>query len=184
MTAPAATLYAVLMGRAFEGLAPAVREFHGTAGRVAFDGWVETVAPRTRLALWLARWLGTPLQGGSHPIRFELDARPDLEIWTRHFLRRTMRSRMAFGSGCLVERLGYVQLHFELSEQGGALRMHLREMRCLGLRCPRWLLPRVRAIEIGEGRRLHFDVQGDLPFIGLVAAYRGHLDLSSARPWS
>lgn len=177
-------MYAELMGLAFEKLAPAVREFHGTAGRVAFDGWVETVAPSTRLARGLARLLGTPRHGGSHPIRFELDARPDLETWTRRFPGRTMRSRMTYGTGRLIEQLGPLHLHFKLSERDGALRMHLHEMRCLGLRCPRWLMPRVRAIETGEGHRLHFDVQGDLPLIGVVAAYRGHLDLSSARPWS
>lgn len=179
MTRP---LYATLMGAAFIELAPAVREFHSSAGRVAFDGWAATSEPQTRVARWIARLLGTPQQQGGHAIRFELDARPDAEIWTRYFPGRTMRSRMGRNGADLVEQLGPLRLHFTLTAEEGALVMRLRRVRCFGVSCPRWLMPHVHAVETGVGRELHFDVRGGLPGIGTVAAYRGHLDLSTARP--
>jgi hypothetical protein len=171
------------MGAAFSELSPAVREFHGCAGRIAFDGRAETAAPQTRVARWIARRLGTPHLQGRHAIRFELDARPDAETWTRYFPGRTMRSRMGLHRGDLVEQLGPLRLHFSLTAQEGALVMQLRRVRCFGVPCPRWLMPRVHAVETGVGHELHFDVRGGLPGIGTVAAYRGHLDLSTARPW-
>lgn len=176
------TLYATLMGTAFGELSPAVHEFHSSAGRVAFDGWAETAAPQTRAARWIARRLGTPQQQGRHAIRFELDARPDAETWTRCFPGRTMRSRMGLHAGDLVEQTGPLRLHFSLTAHEGALVMQLRRVRCFGVPCPRWLMPDVHAVETGVGRELHFDVRGGLPGIGTVAAYRGHLDLSTARP--
>ncbi|MGJ7484421.1 DUF4166 domain-containing protein [Variovorax sp. LT2P21] len=176
------SLYATLMGAAFTQLAPAVCEFHSSAGRVAFDGWAETAEPQTWVARSIARLLGTPQQRGRHAIRFELDARTDAETWTRYFPGRMMRSRMGLHGGDLVEQLGPLRLHFALSAQQGALVMRLRRVRCLGVPCPRWLMPRVHAVETGVGRELHFDVRGSLPGIGTVAAYRGHLDLSTARP--
>ena len=177
-------LYATLMGAAFSELSPAVHEFHSSMGRVAFDGWAETAAPQTRAARWIARRLGTPQQQGRHAIRFELDARPDAESWTRYFPGRTMRSRMGLHGGDLVEQLGPLRLHFTLTAEAGALVMRLRRVCCFGVPCPRWLMPRVHAVEMGVGHQLHFDVRGGLPGIGTVAAYRGHLDLATARPWS
>ncbi|RZI67392.1 DUF4166 domain-containing protein [Variovorax guangxiensis] len=176
------SLYATLMGAAFAELAPAVREFHRAAGRVAFDGWAETAAPQTPAARWIARRLGTPQRQGRHAIRFELDARPDAETWTRYFPGRTMRSRMGSSGADLVEQLGPLRLHFALTAEEGALVMRLRRVRCFGVPCPTWLTPQVHAVETGVGRELHFDVRGVLPGIGTVAAYRGHLDLSTARP--
>ena len=175
-------LYATLMGAAFCELSPAVREFHSSTGRVVFDGWAETAAPQTRAARWIARWLGTPPQQGRHAIRFELDARPDAETWTRYFFGQTMRSRMGSRGADLVEQLGPLRLHFTLTAEEGALVMRLRRVRCFGVSYPRWLMPHVHAVETGVGRELHFDVRGGLPGIGIVAAYRGHIDLSTARP--
>jgi hypothetical protein len=53
--------------------------------------------------------------------------------------------------------------------------MHLVGMRFLGIRCPRWLLPRIAAQETGNAGQLHFHVVASLPLLGHVAAYRGHL---------
>jgi hypothetical protein len=138
------------MGAAFSELSPAVHQFHSSAGRVAFDGWAETAAPQTRVARWIARRLGTPQQQGRHAIRFELDARPDAETWTRYFPGRTMRSRMGLRSGDLVEQLGPLRLHFSLTAQEGALVMQLRRVRCFGVSCPRWLMPHGWAAEAEE----------------------------------
>ncbi|UUZ67384.1 DUF4166 domain-containing protein [Polaromonas sp. P2-4] len=169
------------MGAAFAQLAPAVRDFHSLAGRIGLQGQVETEAPQTRLARLVAFCLGTPRQRSKGPIRFELDASPDSETWTRHFPQRVMRSRLYLDSGALVEQLGAARLGFDLAEQGGTLVMQLRTLHVFGMPCLRWLMPHVHAVETGQDRELHFRVRAALPWIGVVAGYRGHLNLATAQ---
>ena len=59
----------------------------------------------------------------------------------------------------------------------GRLSMALLQLRCLGLACPRWLMPRITAQERGEGDRLHFHVEAAMPGLGRVVRYVGHLVL-------
>lgn len=172
-----ASLFQSVMGEAFGRLAPPLRRFHSLGGRQSLLGRVQTQAPATRAARWLARCLGAPHQAMDGPIRFDLDAAPGLETWTRHFPQQRMRSQLCGDGAHLVEQLGAVRLYFTLLEQGGALRMQLDGLRVLGLPCPRWLLPRVHALETGGDGAVLFDVSAALPGLGTVSAYRGHLVL-------
>lgn len=171
------SMYARLMGSRFEHLDAGVRAFHRLAGRHVLHGMVRTEAPATWLARLAGRLLGSPTQAGSGAIRFELDAEPEREVWTRHFPSRTMRSCLALGAHGLTEQLGPVRLRFDLAEQDGQLLMHLRCMHVLGVPCPRWAMPRVVAQESGRDGRLHFRVAAALPLIGQVTAYSGYLEL-------
>ncbi|MCW7538169.1 DUF4166 domain-containing protein [Aquabacterium sp. A7-Y] len=177
----AVSLYAAVLGPGFNRLAPALRDFHALQGRVSLSGEVVVRPPAGRMAGWLARCLGAPRRPASGPIRFLLEAGPSAEVWTRHFPGRTMSSRLRLQDGALVERLGAAELRFGLVERDGRLEMELQRMRFFGLPCPRWLRPRVRAIETGDARRLHFDVSASVPGLGLVASYQGYLDLDSCR---
>ena len=96
------TLYQNAMGAAFDELPSAVRRFHLLAGRHELHGWVETEAPRSLLARALAWCLGTPLTASAGPIRFELDASPLRETWTRHFPSQSMRSILYPGGPFVV----------------------------------------------------------------------------------
>lgn len=165
------------MGEAFDRLAEPLRRFHRLAGRHVLDGEVETMAPASALARLFALGLGTPLRDARGPLRFELDATAEHETWTRRFPSRVMRSHMHRQGTRIVERLGGVRLEFELRDHAGRLQMRLRRLRVLGIPCPTVCMPRVSAEERGEGDRLYFDVQASLPWIGRVAAYRGHLVL-------
>ncbi|WP_369124981.1 DUF4166 domain-containing protein, partial [Enterobacter asburiae] len=48
--------------------------------------------------------------------------------------------------------------------------------------CPAWLRPAVVAEETGDGDRFHFNVRASVPLLGVVAAYRGYLDLTTTEP--
>ncbi|WKB55238.1 DUF4166 domain-containing protein [Eleftheria terrae] len=172
-------MYESVMGEAYGRLAPAVQDFHRLAGRLALRGEVVVQAPAGWLARLLAWALRAPLRASAGPIRFALDARPALEVWTRHFPLSTMSSCLQLRGRRLVERLGAAELVFELREREGRLEMVLQGLRFLGIPCPRWLMPEVRAVESGAGRRLHFDVGAWVPGCGQVARYQGHLDLDS-----
>ena len=174
------TLFGQAMGPAFERLHPALRRFHSLAGRATLSGRVRTEPPATRLGRLLAWFTRTPSTAQEGAIRFELDAAPLRERWTRHFPFSTMASTLSLRGGEVIERLGAATLAFDLREVDGGLSMQLKRMRFLGIPCPRWLMPRIRAEERGDGDTLHFDIQADVPGCGTVVHYRGWLALPPA----
>ena len=82
-------------------------------------------------------------------------------------------------NGQIEEHLGAARLTFHLAIAGGALKMELASMRFWGVRCPRWLIPRVVAEESGSADELHFKVMAALPLVGVVASYCGQLQCCS-----
>ncbi|AIY39777.1 miscellaneous; unknown [Collimonas arenae] len=48
------------------------------------------------------------------------------------------------------------------------------------LPCPKFLLPSILAEETGAGGKLYFNVAATLPLVGILAEYRGYLDLEQA----
>ncbi|MCT9810872.1 DUF4166 domain-containing protein [Acidovorax sp. Be4] len=171
------SMYEQVMGAEFSTLGAAVQRFHRLAGRHELHGWVETLAPQSWPARLLAWCLGTPTQASQGPIRFELHAQPDHETWTRFFPTQTMRSRLQRRGGDIVESLGAARLTFALLAREQGLVMRLQQLHFLGIRCPAWLAPRIVAEESGEGGQLQFRVAASVPFVGVVASYRGHLIL-------
>lgn len=112
---------------------------------------------------------------------FELLATSDLEVWTRRFPRRVMRSSLRRAAdGKLAERIGPVRLGFSLIATDGRLSMRLDRIRVLGLPWPRRWFPFVWAIEHGADGRFHFDVGARFLRLGLLVAYSGHLELPAA----
>jgi hypothetical protein len=172
------SLYAQVLGADFERLPPLVRRFHALSGHTQLQGWVTVAAPAGFWARGLAWCLGAPQQAASGALRFELAASPTAETWIRHFPGRVMRSDMRVVNGQLQEQLGAVRLTFELQATPAQLSMQLVKLRCLGLPCPRWLMPQVRAVETEAQGRFQFEVHAALPWVGTVASYRGHLDLN------
>ncbi|MEQ1516260.1 MAG: DUF4166 domain-containing protein [Usitatibacteraceae bacterium] len=171
------SMYESAMGESFTRLAPQLQQFHRLRGDHELHGRVEVLAPGSMLAKLLARFLGTPLHANEGPIRFELDAQPSRESWTRHFPSNVMTSHLHLDSSTLVQKLGAARLIFVLSANDGNLHMHLRELKFFGVPCPRWLMPAVVAEETGGEDRLYFHVRADVRHIGLVAGYRGYLSL-------
>lgn len=175
-------MYERLMGDNYARLPAAVQRFHRLTGHRVLHGWVETHAPASALARILAFCLGAPRSTSSGPLRFELDADPDAESWIRHFPTRTMTSRLRLVAGQVEEQLGAARLTFDLTAADGTLKMQLTRMRFLGVPCPQWLMPHVVAEEAGSDEQLHFRVAAALPLVGVVASYRGHLNVSPEEP--
>lgn len=172
------SIYEQALGTDYLRLPAAVQRFHTLKGHTVLRGWVETGAPESVLARCLALCLGSPRSTSAGPLRFELITGPDKETWTRHFPTRTMSSQMTLAAGHLVERLGAAQLTFRLTANENGLSMKLLTLRFFGVSCPHWLMPQVVAEETGAGDRLQFHVKAALPFVGTVAWYRGHLEVS------
>lgn len=178
----AGSLYQAVFGPDYAGLAPAVRRFHALQGHHVLHGGVDADPPASAAARALAWCLGTPRGARSGPLRFELQAAPAPEVWTRHFPGQTMVSRLSLGPRRVVERLGPTRLTFRLAGGAAGLDMQLERVHFLGVPCPRCLMPRVVARESGDAARLHFHVQAFMPLAGRVASYRGYLELPPEAP--
>ena len=171
------SLYARVMGPEFARLAAPLQHFHSLAGRHELHGWVEAEAPSSLPARMLAWCLRTPRRVASGPLRFEIEAAPSREVWTRHFPGRTMRSSFSGSAAQVFEHLGPARLAFRLVRQDAGLRMHLTSLRFLRIPCPRWLMPQLVAEESASDGRLHFRVSASVLLAGTVASYRGYLEL-------
>lgn len=177
--APAAGLpiYRQALGEAFSRLPLAVQQLHNHQGRAVYVGQTETIGPRTRLAKWLAWLLGTPRHSARGPIRFELQASPFCERWSRYFPDKTMVSELTLEDGLLVERLGVTTLRFRLTATSDGLNMILVRMSFLGVPCPAILMPRIVAQETQSENAFSFNVSAHLPIAGQVVGYTGTLML-------
>jgi Domain of unknown function (DUF4166) len=175
MTA-AASMYESAMGERFGRLTVPVQRFHRLSGRHILHGLVRVHAPASIPARLLARLLGTPLMPGEGPIKFELDAHPLAETWTRHFSSNVLVSRLQLHGPYLVEKIRAARLTFELCERDGQLCMSLRRLHFFGIPCPAFLMPLIRAEETGGAdNRLHFHISAEVRHVGLVAQYHGYL---------
>lgn len=163
------------MGESFGRLAPALQQFHRLDGHRVLVGEVRIHAPKSFFARLLARLLGTPLAASEGAIRFELDAQPTSETWTRFFPSHVMSSRLQLVENRIVENLGAARLRFTLVEKNAQLQMQLCRLQLFGVPSPRWLMPELVAEETGHGDRVQFQVRAIVPYIGLVAGYEGYL---------
>jgi Domain of unknown function (DUF4166) len=140
---PDISMYESAMGEHFMRLAAPVQQFHRLNGRHVLHGQVEVHASGSMLA----RPLGTPLIACEGPIKFELNAHPLVETWTRYFPSNVLTSTLQLDGNYLVEKVGAARLTFELSASDGHLHMHLRQLQFFGIVCPKWLMPIIVAEE-------------------------------------
>lgn len=171
------SLYAQVMGDAFDDLDETVRRFHSLRGPFIMRGHCQIEGPASFLGRMLAFVARTPVKPVDTDFTFELVADEHHERWTRNFPGRRMLSTMRVDNGMLVEKLGPSTFHFRLHARDGALTMELASFRILGVPCPRLLRPRIHARETGHDGLFHFDVAASLPLLGRITAYIGHLEL-------
>ncbi|MEO6921422.1 MAG: DUF4166 domain-containing protein [Collimonas sp.] len=175
------SLYRQAMADDFHSLAPELQLFHSLAGQVTLPGRCTIKGPQTAIGRLFGKVFSLPEATAETDFRFELDADSRQETWRRHFPGRTMLSQMHIRSGGLVERLGPVDLHFQLSARQGQLHMVIQRITFCGISCPKFLLPAVLAEETGADGKLHFNVAATLPLVGILAEYWGYLDLEQVR---
>lgn len=181
MSGSSPSLYLQVMGSDFQLLAPELQNFHSIRGRVELSGRVAVTGPGSAAGRVMSAMFALPKATAETPFRFELEAGPAHETWRRHFPCRVMVSKMRAGAGVLVERFGPVSFHFRLQADEGRLTMLLQSVTVFGIRAPGLLMPAVTAQETGAHGKLCFSVSARLPLVGLLAEYRGHLDVAVRR---
>lgn len=179
----AEALFPALLGACWESLPPSVRAMHGGRPLVRARG----LATVEGVPHWPARMLRTlfrlpaPVDGA--PIGVEIRAHAGVEIWSRRFPGRVMRSRLQRStrrSGAFEEVIGASRFVFSPECVDRTLRWTPREVRLLGLPLPlRWFDGVVASCGEQDGRYC-FTVAARLPWIGLLVAYSGWLEVVDA----
>ena len=177
MTNSFQSVYRQVLGHDFHLLASELQRFHSMQGRVELSGRFTVQGPHSAAGRLMSAMFALPKTTVETAFKFELHAGSRQETWRRHFPGRLMVSRMRAGAGVLVERFGPINFHFRLQADQGQLNMLLQSVTVFGIPSPKFLMPTVRAQETGAQGKLHFSVSAHLPLVGLLAEYRGYLDI-------
>jgi hypothetical protein len=169
-------LFCRVLGESFATLSPRVRALHLREGTHRYRGEVEVERGHGLLARMCGRATLLP-PAGHGPIEVEIAAGAVGEHWSRHVGGYVMRSRLWDRDGLLHERLGLVTFAFRLVAHDGGIAWRVVRASALGVPLPLRWFDGVAAREGERDGRYTFDVCAVLPVAGLLARYRGWLDV-------
>ena len=176
MDADVRSLFAQVLGAAFDALPAPVRALHVAQGRRRYAGAVEVERGSGLLSRLVAAATHLP-PAGAGPLGVEIDASPDHERWTRYIGGRAMPSRLWREGDVLCERLGVATFGFHLEVVNEAIVWRVVRVGVFGVSLPpRWFAG-VGARESADAERYAFDVWASLPLVGLLVHYAGWLDV-------
>jgi len=178
----ATSLYEILLGDSWSGVAPAIQNAHPRDMPVERDGSFDITHGRSCLARLLARWSKLPQGGKAVPTRLRVERVGDCEIWHRTFGSFPLESTQHVPcAGVLVERFGNIEFRFKIQVRDGGIHFHQTRVSLLVGRCklplPAWLGPRVEAQEMpGDSEyQTRVRVTVRLPIVGLLIDYQGQM---------
>lgn len=170
-------LFERLLGPRWAKLPHSVRAIHGGEVSSAFGQAVARVGTSIP-ARAMRLVLGLP-KSGMHDITFEIASDRTSERWTRRFGASRFSSRLSDGDkaelGVFEERIGPLRFVFEMHGGENGVVWHFTGWKFVGLKLPRWLAPRVRAVAEDARGTYRFRVAVIHPWLGLMFAYRGTL---------
>ena len=183
----AVPLYMRIMGDCWSQVAEPVRSVHSTHAIMRAHGRLRIRHGGHALARILARVLRLPRPDAAAETQLTVTARPGGERWQRTFNGRgfTTQQYESNASG-LAERYGVLEFRFRLEASEGSLLYVQREAALIAgtvrVRLPGLLAPHVAAREDPVGlNRVNVDVRVTLPWIGLLMAYDGPIEVEEAR---
>ena len=176
MDAAVRSLFAQVLGPAFDALPAPVRALHRAQGMHRYRGEVEVERGRGVLSRLVAATTHLP-PAGRGPSCVEIDASPDTERWIRFIGGRAMPSRLWREGDVLCERLGVATFGFRLDVAGDVIVWRVARVRAFGVSLPARWFTGIGARESADGERYAFDVWASLPLAGLLVHYRGWLDV-------
>jgi hypothetical protein len=171
------SLYRQLLGAAFDRLDPAVQRLHRLQGHIRVTGHFIAYAPQHPIARFLAKRFRVPLTQLSTQVSLHRESSPTREVWRPRVAGLSSRCELWLEEGCLWLRRGLTQLCYAIREEGGRVRLHLRQVRIAGMAWPTWLLPHIEAEEWGERGCVHFHFHVKLPRVGSLCHYQARLEL-------
>ncbi|GJE60372.1 SDR family oxidoreductase [Methylobacterium trifolii] len=173
------SLYRQVLGSAFDGLPPRVRELHDGSQTRRWTGSAQVRRGTGLLARMIGGVLGFPETSADVPVTVTFVPERDGERWIRDFGGTVFTSVQSVGAGrdqyLLVERFGIARVALALVRDRERLVFVPRRWSLLGIPMPGWLLPSGRSFETERDGRFCFDIAIHMPLVGLIVAYRGTL---------
>lgn len=167
-------LYARIMGDDFRLLHPAIVEAH-SFGVKHLVGLARIDGPEGLVARLVAKAFGFPAAGDEVPVSVHFNRDAHGETWTRTFGGRSFSSRLEQRGDRLQERFGPFRFLFRLAQRDGGIAMLPLGWSFMGIPLPKRLQPDGVATERGSLGAFIFDVPINVPLVGRVVHYRGHL---------
>jgi Domain of unknown function (DUF4166) len=153
-------LYRQLLGADFDKLPRALREFHSKPGGGRAVG-TAAVRHTNKLLAWL---VGLPAAGDNVPIRLEVVADDNQEVWTRRFGNQVRRSVQWRNAGLLVEAAGPVRVSFRIQVEDGVMRFESQRARL-------WMIPLpLRVSAIARGNESSWEAEVNIAHLGWYRA--------------
>lgn len=172
-------LYRQIIGSAFDALPPMVKHLHDCSSPRRWSGTANVVRGKGLLARLIAGIIGFPKSGNDIPVTVAFSPKNGGEMWTRTFGGHRFSSFQTPGTRrnrhLLVERFGIMAFALALVVDNGCLHLVPRSWSLLGVPMPGFLLPRGNSFEAEKDGRFQFDVTIEVPWVGLLIAYRGSL---------
>ena len=173
------SLYAHVLGSAWNRLPAEIRGMHDSNGTTSVSGRASVERGRSPIARLVATIIGFPPAAEDIPVSVRFEASKDGETWTRIFGNASFSSRQFAGrgrsEGLLCERFGPLTFAMALVPEDGRLSLILRRWSAFGIPLPMWLCPRSASYESTENGRFRFHVEISHPVVGLIVRYRGWL---------
>jgi len=148
-------LYPKLLERDFDKMPAVLRNFHSTPGGARATGRVAV-----RHASPLTRFVYFPPRGEDMPLRLEVVATGDREVWTRRFGVSVRQSVQWRQGGLLLESMGPVRMRFRLFADSTGMRFE-----SLGVRL--WIIPLPLSVQATvRGLESSWEFEVKVPGIG------------------
>jgi hypothetical protein len=177
MVLKAQPLFQQTMGRLFQRLPKPVKAQHGALDILLSRGCCDIERGKAWSARLVGRLFKFPPAGRDLPTLVTVIAESGREIWHRDFggkgIFTVLEPAHKSGAQVIVERFGIVSFDLAVSEVKDGISLTVIGMRALGLAIPRWLWPRLKAVERAEAQRFHFDIDIDLSWGAKLIHYRG-----------
>jgi hypothetical protein len=177
MTLSPQPLFQQTLGRLFDLLPKPVKSQHGAIDILLSHGRCDIERGKewhARLVGWMFKF---PPAGHDLPTLVTVIAERGREIWHRDFggkgIFTVLEPARINGAPVIVERFGIVSFDLAVGETADGITLSVVGMRALGLAIPRWLWPRLNAVERAEAQRFHFDIDIDLSWGAKLIHYRG-----------
>ncbi len=172
------SLYAQILGSAWEAAPAEIRAMHGTVVRA--KGRASVIRGTNPLARFAAALMRFPKAAADTEVEVRFDRSGGGETWMRSFGNDSFSSRQCAGrgraEGLLCERFGPLTFAMALVTEGEKLALVLRRWSLFGMPLPMWLCPRSRSFETVEDGTFRFHVEISHPLTGLIVRYQGWLE--------
>ncbi len=169
------------LGADFERLPNVTRRLHGGHAAIVAMGSADVDGAENGFGRIVARVFRLPVSGARVSLVLVSESVAGREHWTRVFSGMIMRSRirsLGAGSRMIEERFGLLRFAIRLDADATGLSFVVTRGRLGRVPLPAVLLPQVTARESVSLDGFHaFDVSIGFPLVGLLARYRGKLQI-------